>query len=254
MRRTTLAIATMLFASACGSSSPTTPTPTPSSATVTSVTLTAASPNASVFQVIATAHFSDATTRDVTAAAQWQSSNPSLATIAPTGMVTVVGTGDVDVRATYQTVTGSLHLVVVLAPRPAVTLSGVVREVAPNEHPLAGVRVDIVAGLDAGKFVISDPNGNYQFTKLSQGNISLTATMAGYQLWQGTTLTLTADAKEDAWLVLIPPTDASGATATARCKDGTWSWSTDPVTACAANGGRAYVVCPGALCPNARVK
>jgi hypothetical protein len=254
IHRLTLAIATMVFAAACGSNSPTTPTPTPSSATLTGLTVSTASPTASVFQLVATARFSDNTTKDVTSLAQWASSNASLATVAPTGMVTVVGTGSVDLRATYQTVSDSLHLVVVLSPRPVVTLSGVVHEVKPADHALAGVRVDIVAGLDAGKFVLSDPNGNYQFTGLSQGTVSLTATMTGYQPWQGSNIVLAGDRKEDAWLVPIPPKDASGATATARCKDGTWSWSTDQATVCLANGGVAYPVCPGPLCPNARVK
>jgi hypothetical protein len=254
IHRLMLGIAAMAFAAGCGSNSPTTLSPTPSSATVTSVIVTAVSPLASSFQAIATAHFSDNTTRDVTSGAQWASSNPSAATVASTGMVTVVGSGDVELRATYQTVTGSLRLAVVWAPRPAVALSGVVREVAPNEHAVAGARVDIVAGLDAGKFVLSDQNGNYQFTGITQGTVRVTATMTGYQVWQSNDITLTADAKEDAWLVLIPPKDASGVTATARCKDGTWSWSTDPVAACAANGGTAYVVCPGPLCPNSRLK
>jgi hypothetical protein len=169
-------------------------------------------------------------------------------------MVTVVGTGTVDLRATYQTVSNALTVVVLLSPRPAVTLSGTVREVKPAEHTLASVRVDIVGGLDAGKFVMSDSNGKYQFTGLSQGTISLTATMAGYLPWQGSDIALKGDMTEDAWLVPIPPNDANGVTATARCKDGTWSWSTDPAAACAADGGTAYVVCPGPLCPNSRVK
>jgi hypothetical protein len=255
IRRLMLAIAAMAFASACGSNSPTTLSPTPSSATLTGLTVTAASQNATVFQLIATARFSDSTTKDVTSVAQWASSNPALATVAPTGMVTVLGTGGVDLTATYQTVTGSLHLAVVFTPRPTVTLSGVVREVAPTEHPVAGVRVDIVAGPDTGKFVLSDPRGNYQFTGLSQGNISLTATMSGYQPWQVSNIALAGDQPgEDAWLVPVPPKDANGVTATARCKDGTWSWSTDQATVCVANGKVAYVVCPGPLCPNARVK
>jgi hypothetical protein len=259
--RTALAITTLVIVAACmvacGSSSPTTPTPTPPSVTLTGVKVTAASPLAMTFQLIATARFSDGTTRDVTSAAQWASSNPALATVAPTGMVTVAGSGEVELRATYQTVTDSLRLAVVLAPQPTVKLSGVVREVKPNEHPMAGVRVDITAGLDAGKFVISDRSGNYQFTGLTQGKITITATMTGYEPWQASNLTLTADRPEDVWLVPIPPKDGSGGTATARCNDGSWSWSrenTGPAAACAANGGVAYRVCPGPFCPNARVK
>jgi hypothetical protein len=258
IQRATVGVAAVVFLAAsvgaCGSSSSNPTTPTPPSPTLTSVTVATASPGAMVFQLVATAHFSDSTTRDVTSAAQWQSSSLSVATVAPTGMVTVVGTGDVELRATYQTVTGKLGMHVVVAPRPTVTLSGVAREVEPNKHTLAGVRIGVVSGADAGKFVVTDGSGNYRFTGLTQGPISVTATMTGYETWQAANLTLTADRQEDAWLVPVPPKDGSGATATARCKDRTWSWSTDAATVCAANGGVAYPVCPGPFCPNARVQ
>jgi hypothetical protein len=49
-----------------------------------------------------------------------------------------------------------------------------------------------------------------------------------------------------------PATNPSGATATARCKDGTWTWATTVAEACTANGGILYGVCPGALCAATR--
>ena len=53
---------------------------------------------------------SDGSTRDVTSSAAWESSNPGIAAVSSTGMVTVVGNGELDVRATYQNVMGSMHL------------------------------------------------------------------------------------------------------------------------------------------------
>lgn len=137
--RLAYAIVTMALMVACGGStasnpapSPTAPTPTPPAAvTVTTVTVTTASATASVVQLVATARSSDGTTLDVTSAAQWESSNTSLATVVPGGLVTVVGTGDVDLRATYQSVTGTMRLIVSLPPRTNIVLSGVAREVAP---------------------------------------------------------------------------------------------------------------------------
>ena len=65
------------------------------------------------------ARFTDGTTRDVTTTAQWDTSNPSLATVTNAGVVTLVGAGDVEVRATYQSVSGTLRLMT----RPEVVLT-----------------------------------------------------------------------------------------------------------------------------------
>jgi hypothetical protein len=59
----------------------------------------------------------------VTKAATWESSNSLLATVS-TGMVTVLGTGELDVRATYQGVSGSMHLLVARVPVVALIISG----------------------------------------------------------------------------------------------------------------------------------
>jgi hypothetical protein len=200
-----------------------------------------------MFQLAATARMTDNTTRDVTALAQWESSNPSLATVSA-GNVTVLANGEVDVRATYQSVSGSLRLVVMPGTQTRVSLSGIVREVPPTEHTLGGVRVEVVDGPDAGKFAVSDASGNYRLTGLGSGRISIAAKMPGYQLWHVDQMNLMSDAQYDAWLVLIPPTDSTGATATARCKDSAWTWDRDRVKACAGNGGIAYFVCPGPFC------
>lgn len=61
----------------------------------------------------------NATSSDVSAAASWQSSNSSVATISSTGLVTTQGFGGADISASYQGTTGKLS-VVVLPPPPTV--------------------------------------------------------------------------------------------------------------------------------------
>jgi len=137
-----------------------------------------------------------------------------------------------------------------VTPTPAqgaFTVSGIVREIAPNERPLQGARVDIVSGPDAGRSATSDASGFYQLTGVSAGTVSTVTTLAGFDPYRAG-FSVTGNAQSDGWLAPVPPTDANGATATARCKDGTWSWSQTQATACAENGGMAYAVCPGPFC------
>ena len=111
------AVALALSICACGSTpSPTTPTPTPTPAptpTVVSVAVTGATPDREgTSQFTATATLSDGTKQDVTLKAAWQSSSTLVAQVSSTGIVSVVSAGDADIMATYQTVTGKIHLTV----------------------------------------------------------------------------------------------------------------------------------------------
>jgi Carboxypeptidase regulatory-like domain/Bacterial Ig-like domain (group 2) len=234
--------------SACSGNSATSPAApsTTTTADVSSVTITQMSATARTYQLAASARFADGSTRDVTSASNWESSNPSLATVTNTGLVTVAGTGDVELRATYQGVAGSFRLVA--RPAPLVALWGTVREVQPNQHPLAGARVEIVDGDDAGKFAVTDANGNYTFLAVSMGRASLVVTLDGYQTWRLNNLPLPGNTLEDPWLVPVPPRNTSGVSATARCRDGAWSWEVNQEIACKGNNGIAYFVCPGPLC------
>src|SRR5205814_1649596 len=143
-------IVAMALTAACGGSAATSPAaPSTTTTDVRGVTITQTSATSRTYQLAATAQFADGTSRDVTSAAQWDSSNPSFATVSNTGLVTIAGAGEVELRATYQGVSGSFRLITRAAPVAA--LGGVVREVQPNQHPLAGARVDIVDGADAGR-------------------------------------------------------------------------------------------------------
>ena len=199
------------------------------------------------FQLTANAHLSDGTMRDVTSAAQWASSNGSLATISSTGLVSVVASGQVEFHATYQTVTGSLSLFVGQPPPPKFTLSGIAREPGTDVRPLSGVRVLITAGPDAGASAVSDQSGLFTFN-LSPGVVKLEGTKDGYLPNGVSNLTISHDMTIDFALYPIPPRDANGVTATARCKDRSWSWERKWDAACTQGGGVLYPVCPGPLC------
>jgi hypothetical protein len=231
-----------------GDMNPTSPTPAPTpSATATAVTVTSPAVSGSTFQLTATARFSDGSTRDVTAISAWTTSNASVATVSTTGLVTIVGSGNVEFRATYQSVVGTLAI----QTTPGFLLSGNIQEAAPDVSAVSGVRVEIVSGPGAGTLATSDSAGSFRFNRLT-GVVAIEATKTGYLPWRIANLTIDHDMTLQIGLYPTPPTDASGATATARCKDGTWSWATTVADACAANGGIMYGVCPGALCAATR--
>jgi len=97
-------------------SQPTSPTaPAAPSVTVTGVRVGAAG-NASTsiapgdtLQLFALADSSDGTASDVTNLATWQSSNPAVATVSPSGLLTAAAEGALDVTAAYSGKSGSVH-------------------------------------------------------------------------------------------------------------------------------------------------
>ena len=60
-----------------------------------------------IAQFSAFASFSDGTTRTVTSTATWSSSNPSVAAVSSSGLVTALSAGDAEVRASFDAQTGS---------------------------------------------------------------------------------------------------------------------------------------------------
>lgn len=67
-------------------------------------------------QFTAIARYSDRTMQTVTSVAMWQSQNTAVATVSAGGIVTGVAPGSDTISATYQGVTGSLTLPIVLLP------------------------------------------------------------------------------------------------------------------------------------------
>jgi hypothetical protein len=242
----------VVAATACGSSTPaaTTPTPTPTPATVTAVAVSGPTSSTTNFQVTATAKMSDGTSTDVTLIAKWESSDATIATVASNGLVVINASGTVTLKATYQTVSGTMQTTINKPALPKFSLGGSVWEVDPNAHKIAGALVTVTSGADAGAAVMSDVNGNYAFPSLTAGTVALVATKDGYLVSSPEGITLSSNAQADVFMAPTPPKDANGNTATARCADRSWSWAQTRDTACTANGGIEYPVCPGVLCPN----
>lgn len=97
---------------ACGSSS------TAPSA-VNTVTVTGAAPAVGASsQYAAVANLSNGTTENVTTTATWTSSNPDIATVSASGLVTAMAEGSVSISATFDSVTGSAQAAVLPAQAP----------------------------------------------------------------------------------------------------------------------------------------
>lgn len=160
--------------------SPTIPAPVVvvPAATVSSVQVTSVPSSNTSYQLTAVARSSDGSSQDVTGAVAWLSSNLQLATVTPTGRVAVVGTGSVDLSATFHGVSGTVRLSVTRPP--VFTLSGVVRQAGLGGLPIEGARVQNLTG-DAHSF--SDSQGGYTLTGLTTGETIIEVTSAGYQTW-----------------------------------------------------------------------
>lgn len=104
---------------ACGETA-TGPTLTPGLTIEGAITVTA---TGQTFQLAAKVTSSNTATTDVTNAAQWTSFDPSVATVTPGGLVTVVGLGTTSVSASYQSLTAT-KLVSWLPPARALLLTG----------------------------------------------------------------------------------------------------------------------------------
>jgi hypothetical protein len=85
----------------------------------------------------ATASLSDGTSRNVTTAARWVSSNPSSISVSPGGLLTVIGFGQSHIEAIYQGKSATLN--VQATPPGTFVAWGRVRE--PGDGGLAGVHV-----------------------------------------------------------------------------------------------------------------
>lgn len=201
-----IVICSLLLTQACGSDSPV--TPTPQSVTLTSVSISGASGTPSMGDhatLKATANFSDGSSQDVTAQAVWDSSNRAVADVSSGGSLTIVAAGVADIRATYNNVSGVLHLTIAAAARPI--LRGTVTD-ADNGQPLTGVSVQVLDGANSGRSTQTDGSGSYTLDNLVAGSFTVQFSKASYTTaTRG--MTLSTDARIDLSLTPVAP-DVSG--------------------------------------------
>lgn len=228
----------------CGSSasSPAGPSSTGSTAPVASLKVTGpALVVGDTKPFTATVFLKDGTSEVVTTQSSWTSSNTAVATVDQTGRVTALKEGGVSIRAAYRGVTDSEYHNV--TPLLFFKAAGTVTEAPPGFTALASARVEITGGSSIGTAVTSDGSGAFSFGTLRGDNYTFRVTRAGYQDLVRT-VALTRDMGNiDMLMYPLPPGGA-----TARCKDKSWSFSTDRSAACSRNGGVSYWVCPGPFC------
>ena len=230
---------------ACGSSStPISPSAQPAVSVAAAQSLKVTGPPlvvGDVLQFTAIARMADGSAQNVTNQSVWTTSNAAVATVSPSGMVTAVKEGGVDIRARFGSVTDfEYHNV---TPLLFYRTTGTVTEVPPGFNALPGARVEIAVGTGAGAFRVTDGSGAFDFGTLKGGNFTFRITRDGYAP-ETKTIAVTRDMKIDVLLYPVPP-----AGATARCKDKSWSFTSDQASACARNGGVSYWACPGLFCP-----
>jgi hypothetical protein len=134
------------------------------------------------------------------------------------------------------------------SPAAPYAWNGRISEADPGHAFIAGAVVEILTGAKAGTRTTTDALGGFAIPGLPPGSIDVEVSKGGYQHGGVSGLTIDRDVTFDVMLYPTPPTNAAGATATARCNDGTWTWTATRQDACVANAGIAYGVSHGPLC------
>src|SRR5205807_1806583 len=109
------------------------------------------------------------------------------------GSVTAVGPGEADIRATYQSLSGTLHVSVAAPPKS--TLFGVITQ-ANSVSPVVSAVVSVLDGQNVGRSTTTDGNGYYSLGDLTHGTFTLEAFKGGYTTTDKS-VTLTNDLRFD---------------------------------------------------------
>ena len=160
--------------------------PTEPLAAIASITITGPSANPTVgssASLAALANYTNGHSADVTGAALWESSDPSVATVSPAGIVTARGIGSTEIRATFQAVTGG-RLMAIAPSAPVTTLPvanvlvGIVRDSANNGViPAAQISVK-----ETSIATFSDLAGTYRLPVPERGTLLIRATRPGFEV------------------------------------------------------------------------
>lgn len=145
-------------------------------------------------QFTAVAIRSDNTTSTVTSQATWRSTNESVATVSPAGLVTGVGGGAVEIDATYTGVIGSLTFTVVQGA--TIVISGTVTAQSTG-RPVESATIAI--GGPAARSTATDALGRYSLSGIPAGlgAITVSAAASGYLSQTRSVSVFTANVVQD---------------------------------------------------------
>jgi hypothetical protein len=190
--RVSIGIAVLALMAACGKDTPAGPTPTSAisltgnmnfgnvtvGTTATSILTIANTGNAdlAITSVTYPAGFTGTFTSGSIAA---NGSQAVTVTFAPTAVQSY--TGNITVAGNQASGTNTIAVTGAGVALPSFTLSGIVTETPPTTSTvLAGVRVTIIDGANAGKTATTGADGRYQITNVVNGGYTVTALLAGY--------------------------------------------------------------------------
>jgi len=208
--RTLAALIGLATLAACDNQGPTPPTPPLSPSSPPRVTTgvriegpASIAPGASA-QCRLIASFDDGTTGDVASQATWTTSNASVLTVFPGGMVRGTSRGESALSARYSNRT--THVYVLVLEDGTYRVTGRVTE---SGGGLSGARVEVVAGTGAGLTATTGSGGSYALYGLA-GTVQIEVVLDGFEK---ETRTIVVGGHTTADLVLRPtvtPTDLSG--------------------------------------------
>jgi len=222
----------------------------------------------------ATGHYSDGTTKDLTASAQWKSSDAAVASIDATGLATGIAAGVATITATASSVQGSANLTVnaiakltaiAITPQlPSIPISTTQQFTASGTYSDGSTRdLSSLVTWSSSSTVTATVDVNGLVTSIAAGSTTITATLGS--VMQTFTLTVSTPTISDIFVSPDGLTEPIGVsqqyTATADYSDGsssdlssgvTWA-SSAPAVATVDSSGVVTTVGPGTTTISATV-
>jgi len=191
-----LAVICLVFLVSCSAKTSQTGPTSPQNASLTSVVVSPSSTSVSAGAkqpFTATGHYSDGTTKDLTASAQWKSSNAAVASIDATGVATGVAAGLAAITATASSVQGSANLTVntaianltsiVVSPSSSSVSTGAKQPFTATGHYSDGTTKDLTASAQwkSSNAAVASIDATGVATGVAAGLATITATASSMQ-------------------------------------------------------------------------
>ncbi len=126
-------------------------------------------------QLKATVTLADGSESDVSAFTSWRSEKPDVAAVSPSGTVEIHGVGDVDIVASYKTLSATTRVT------SGYVVSGFLHEADPfTQVAVADAEVDVVGGELAGRKIVTDSEGRFSLPPVTTAGFELQFKKEGY--------------------------------------------------------------------------